>query len=65
MSNHERRDGANMDFDTAIEQKGQECAKLYLVMEDCLAKHQRDWRHCQKELHAWKDCFDQALKKNT
>ncbi|KAL5541729.1 hypothetical protein UlMin_009439 [Ulmus minor] len=33
-----------------------ECSSLYLGLQDCLVKKNRDWKSCQKEVQALKLC---------
>lgn len=40
-------DRTGEDDDDLINQQG--CGKLYLVLEECLGEHERDWRKCQQE----------------
>jgi hypothetical protein len=36
--------------DGLINQQG--CGKVYLLLEECLGMHDRDWRKCQAEVRA-------------
>lgn len=36
--------------DGLINQQG--CGKVYLILEECLGLHDRDWRKCQAEVRA-------------
>ncbi|XP_052188401.1 uncharacterized protein LOC127798822 [Diospyros lotus] len=33
-----------------------ECASLYLSLQDCLVKSNRNWKSCQMEVQALKEC---------
>ncbi|XP_027166989.1 probable basic-leucine zipper transcription factor R [Coffea eugenioides] len=34
----------------------QECSSLYLSLQDCLIKSNRNWKACQTEVQALKEC---------
>ena len=38
------------------------CKDYYDVLEECLADNQRDWTKCQKQLKAWRGCFNRSDK---
>ncbi|XP_034686834.1 uncharacterized protein LOC117915376 [Vitis riparia] len=40
----------------------QQCSSLYLLLQDCLVKTDRNWRSCQKEVQALKACNDRRKK---
>jgi len=42
-----------------IEKSG--CAEAYSTLEECLGDNSRDWRKCQTQLMAWRQC---EMKKN-
>ncbi|CAL5221447.1 g3637 [Coccomyxa viridis] len=44
--------------DPLLNQQG--CGKVYALLEECLAENNRDWRACQKEVQAWKLCYQRA-----
>ncbi|CAL8468590.1 g8130 [Coccomyxa elongata] len=52
--------GDDEDFDEYVDQQG--CGKAYSKLEVCLAENNRDWRSCQKEVQAWKDCYNKSQK---
>ncbi|KAL6780863.1 hypothetical protein ACKKBG_A08770 [Auxenochlorella protothecoides x Auxenochlorella symbiontica] len=39
------------------------CKEAYEKLEICLAQSDRDWRKCQKEVHALQQC-NKAVQKN-
>ncbi|KAG9457481.1 hypothetical protein H6P81_001989 [Aristolochia fimbriata] len=39
----------------------QECSKLYLSLQDCLAENDRNWKKCQLEVQALKACHERRL----
>ncbi|KAI9196282.1 hypothetical protein LWI28_022577 [Acer negundo] len=41
----------------------QECSSIYLSLQDCLVNTNRNWKSCQKEVQALKECH-QRKKKN-
>ncbi len=50
------------DVDEMIESNP--CHKVYFTLENCIADHDRDWRKCQKEVKALREC-SKAFQKNT
>ncbi|KAK1591670.1 hypothetical protein Q3G72_011446 [Acer saccharum] len=34
----------------------QECSSIYLSLQDCLVNTNRNWKSCQKEVQALKEC---------
>lgn len=48
--------GSEGEGDEVVNQLGNSCAKRYFELEDCLAEHNRDWKKCQKEVKALKEC---------
>ncbi|GAQ90591.1 hypothetical protein KFL_006590040 [Klebsormidium nitens] len=46
------------DIDPMVDQQG--CGKVYAKLEECLAEHDRDWRQCQKEVMALRECYASA-----
>ncbi|CAK0780976.1 hypothetical protein CVIRNUC_005242 [Coccomyxa viridis] len=51
---------AEEEDDPFLNQQG--CGKAYGQLEECLADNDRDWRACQRELQAWKRCYQKAQK---
>eukprot|EP00897_Mesotaenium_endlicherianum_P006001 jgi/Mesen1/5429/ME000027S04801 len=49
------------DDDPSIKQL-QNCAPLYMKLEDCLVETNRNWRACQKEVQALKACEEARRK---
>lgn len=39
-----------------------ECSSLYLSLQDCLVKTDRNWKSCQKEVLALKACNERKNK---
>ncbi|KAK7359666.1 hypothetical protein VNO77_01628 [Canavalia gladiata] len=39
-----------------------ECSYLYLVMQDCVAVTNRNWKECQPEVEALKQCFERRKR---
>ncbi|KAL1358415.1 uncharacterized protein [Arachis hypogaea] len=35
-----------------------ECSALYLLMQDCVVRTNRNWKECQPEIQALKECFE-------
>ncbi|QHO05903.1 Cox19-like CHCH family protein [Arachis hypogaea] len=35
-----------------------ECSALYLLMQDCVVRTNRNWKECQPEVQALKECFE-------
>ena len=50
----EARESAEVDLDEMIEKSN--CSAIYHQLEECLGEHNREWRKCQKEVKALKDC---------
>lgn len=48
------------DADPLVEQLGQGCGKIYSALEACLAENDRDWRCCQDNVKALRECYDKA-----
>ncbi|KAL6193860.1 PREDICTED: uncharacterized protein LOC101300050 [Fragaria vesca subsp. vesca] len=40
----------------------QECSALYLSLQDCLIKNDRNWKSCQLEVQALKQCNERKKK---
>ncbi|XP_021744600.1 uncharacterized protein LOC110710583 [Chenopodium quinoa] len=43
--------------DESVKQLG-DCSSLYLSLQDCLIKTDRNWKSCQKEVQALKACSE-------
>eukprot|EP01051_Picozoa_sp_SAG22_P006010 SAG22_NODE_378_length_11517_cov_26.335523_9_plen_83_part_00 len=54
------REGGD-DDDPIINQDG--CGKFYGLLEQCLGEGGRDWRRCQAQLQAWKQCSLESKRK--
>ncbi|KAM7467020.1 hypothetical protein LguiB_014582 [Lonicera macranthoides] len=39
-----------------------DCSSLYLSLQDCLIKTNRNWKSCQMEVQALKACNDKRMK---
>ncbi|KAK7332245.1 hypothetical protein VNO80_28994 [Phaseolus coccineus] len=35
-----------------------ECSSLYRLMQDCVVRSNRNWKVCQPEVHALRECFE-------
>ncbi|KAL4290169.1 hypothetical protein GQ457_14G013790 [Hibiscus cannabinus] len=46
---------ADDDDDDSVKQL-KECSALYLSLQDCLVKSNRNWKSCQMEVQALKAC---------
>nr|PNR60972.1 hypothetical protein PHYPA_003765 [Physcomitrium patens] len=46
-------------------QQLEDCARFYKRLEDCLVKTDRNWRACQNEVKALRECNDAKAKKST
>mmetsp|Transcript_10226 Transcript_10226/g.18461 ORF Transcript_10226/g.18461 Transcript_10226/m.18461 type:complete len:83 (-) Transcript_10226:152-400(-) len=52
----EGQDQEEDDFiDPLVDQQG--CGKVYAALEVCLGDNDRDWRKCQAEVQALRDCY--------
>ncbi|MED6208062.1 hypothetical protein PIB30_041540 [Stylosanthes scabra] len=40
-----------------------ECSVLYLAMQDCVVRSNRNWKECQPEVQALKECNEKKNKK--
>ena len=40
-----------------------ECGELYAAIGECLTANKRDFRHCQAELHNFRDCHAAQQKR--
>ncbi|KAK9830072.1 hypothetical protein WJX72_009597 [[Myrmecia] bisecta] len=48
------------DIDPLVDQQG--CGKVYAKLEVCLGENNRDWRACQKEVHALQACYAKSQR---
>ncbi|CAI8590787.1 unnamed protein product [Vicia faba] len=39
-----------------------ECSSLYLLMQDCVVRSNRNWKECQKEIQALRECSENRKK---
>ncbi|CAJ1962311.1 unnamed protein product [Sphenostylis stenocarpa] len=39
-----------------------ECSSLYRLMQDCVVRSNRNWKVCQPEVHALRECFEKRKK---
>ena len=51
------------DIDPLVDQQG--CGRVYAQLETCLGEHDRDWRACQDQVKALRDCYQKATGKET
>jgi hypothetical protein len=51
---HHHSGSQELDVEDMIDRYG--CKQLYLVLEECIAEHNRDWRKCQLEVKALSLC---------
>ncbi|KAK9843992.1 hypothetical protein WJX81_001275 [Elliptochloris bilobata] len=65
MSQHAARATAAAESTDGDPYTPQGCENFHSKLEECLAENDRDWRACQREVHAWRDCFarHQAAKR--
>ncbi|KAL2927276.1 Cytochrome c oxidase assembly factor 4-like protein mitochondrial [Bienertia sinuspersici] len=49
--------------DESVKQLG-DCSSLYLSLQDCLIKTDRNWKSCQKEVQALKTCNEGRKRGN-
>ncbi|KAJ8573777.1 hypothetical protein K7X08_010288 [Anisodus acutangulus] len=54
------QDDADEDDETVKQLN--ECSSVYLSLQDCLIKSDRNWRVCQKEVQALKACNERRQK---
>ncbi|XP_027333094.1 cytochrome c oxidase assembly factor 4 homolog, mitochondrial [Abrus precatorius] len=47
--------------DDSVKQLG-ECSSLYLSMQDCVVRSNRNWKECQPEVEALRECFERRKK---
>ena len=48
----------HLDMEERIDSSG--CGKAYRELDECLLESDRDWRKCQKQVKAFREC----MKKN-
>ncbi|AES64315.1 putative cysteine alpha-hairpin motif superfamily [Medicago truncatula] len=39
-----------------------ECSSLYLLMQDCIVRSNRNWKECQTEIQALRECSENRKK---
>ncbi|XP_057431327.1 uncharacterized protein LOC130724168 [Lotus japonicus] len=39
-----------------------ECSSLYLLMQDCVVRSNRNWKECQQEVQALRECIEKRKK---
>ncbi|XP_073225674.1 uncharacterized protein [Cicer arietinum] len=39
-----------------------ECSSLYLLMQDCVVRNNRNWKECQTEIQALRECSENRKK---
>mmetsp|Transcript_26940 Transcript_26940/g.75923 ORF Transcript_26940/g.75923 Transcript_26940/m.75923 type:complete len:85 (-) Transcript_26940:321-575(-) len=49
------------EIDPFVDQQG--CGRVYAKLEECLGENDRDWRLCQREVAALKECYSKAASK--
>ena len=52
-----------IDIDKAI--RGNQCAKEYYLLENCMLEYERSWKQCQKAVAALKLCNDSMRGRTT
>ncbi|XP_027932523.1 cytochrome c oxidase assembly factor 4 homolog, mitochondrial [Vigna unguiculata] len=52
---HHQRD---VDDDDENVNQLDECSSLYRLMQDCVVRSNRNWKVCQPEVHALRECFE-------
>ncbi|XP_047339451.1 cytochrome c oxidase assembly factor 4 homolog, mitochondrial [Impatiens glandulifera] len=40
----------------------EQCSSLYLSLQDCLVKSNRNWKSCQSDVQALKECNERRTK---
>ncbi|KAG4960199.1 hypothetical protein AAZX31_13G193900 [Glycine max] len=40
-----------------------ECSSLYRLMQDCVVRTNRNWKECQPEVYALRECFEKRKNK--
>ncbi|KAE8725888.1 peptide methionine sulfoxide reductase B5-like [Hibiscus syriacus] len=56
------QDDAAVDDENVKQLK--ECSSLYLSLQDCLVKSNRNWKSCQMEVQALKACNEKRKNSN-
>ena len=51
------------DGDRIVSQLG-DCRAAYLKLEDCLCDHNRDWKKCQEQVSALRECQEKNRKEH-
>jgi cytochrome c oxidase assembly factor 4 len=49
-----------VDIEGMIDRSG--CGPAYYELEECLGEHDRNWKMCQKEVHALRECSKVSKK---
>ena len=58
--------GSQSDFDDIDEKiNANPCVNFYMQLEECLVDSDRNWKVCQPEVKALKECSIRVAKKNT
>jgi hypothetical protein len=60
-----QRDGGGSapEVDLAEMIEKSKCSELYYRLEECLGEYNREWRKCQVEVKALKDCSNSSVKR--
>ncbi|KAK7303205.1 hypothetical protein RJT34_14107 [Clitoria ternatea] len=40
-----------------------ECSSLYLLMQDCVVRTNKDWKQCQPEVEALRECYERRKER--
>ena len=54
-------DDGELDIDPMVDQQG--CGRMYAALEECLGENDRDWRKCQREMNAFRSCYDSSKQR--
>jgi len=49
-----------VDVDDQVDKAG--CSDVFEKLQLCLADNARDWRRCQEEVKAWKECMSRDAR---
>ncbi|KAG4945840.1 hypothetical protein AAZX31_U026600 [Glycine max] len=49
---------SDVDEDDENVKQLDECSSLYRLMQDCVVRTNRNWKECQTEVYALKECFE-------
>ncbi|KAF0852999.1 mitochondrial CIV assembly protein Coa4 [Andalucia godoyi] len=44
-----------IDFDRLVNLQG--CGRYYQAVQECMERSERDWRACQSEVRAFRNCY--------